>query len=234
MGGMGGFVPHLSLGADGALSVCLSCPARTCSPNQFSCASGRCIPISWTCDLDDDCGDRSDESASCGEWGSLRGGLVGVVGWGGGDRGCADGASPSPAAYPTCFPLTQFTCNNGRCININWRCDNGKGLEGGAGTVRSEVGADIRLLSSRAVQGGGVGCAAALRPPVAAAAWGAGAAWQGAFRRCLQGAKTPRPGKAAKGSAPCSGLGRRLCPQAALLLHGFISLFLAAMRGGVN
>lgn len=42
-------------------------PARTCSPNQFSCASGRCIPISWTCDLDDDCGDRSDESASCGE-----------------------------------------------------------------------------------------------------------------------------------------------------------------------
>lgn len=165
MGGMGGFVPHLSLGADGALSVCLSCPARTCSPNQFSCASGRCIPISWTCDLDDDCGDRSDESASCGEWGSLRGGLVGVGGQGGGDRGCADGASPSPAAYPTCFPLTQFTCNNGRCININWRCDNGKGLEGGAGTVRSEVGADIRVLSSRAVQGGGVGCAAALRPP---------------------------------------------------------------------
>ncbi len=30
------------------------------------------------------------------------------------------------SAYPTCFPLTQFTCNNGRCININWRCDNGE------------------------------------------------------------------------------------------------------------
>lgn len=40
--------------------------ARTCPPNQYSCASGRCIPISWTCDLDDDCGDRSDEPASCG------------------------------------------------------------------------------------------------------------------------------------------------------------------------
>lgn len=32
------------------------------------------------------------------------------------------------AAYPTCFPLTQFTCNNGRCINVNWRCDNGSWL----------------------------------------------------------------------------------------------------------
>lgn len=33
---------------------------------------------------------------------------------------------PVSAAYPTCFPLTQFTCDNGRCININWRCDNGE------------------------------------------------------------------------------------------------------------
>lgn len=103
-GGMGGFVPHLSLGADGALSVCLSCPARTCSPNQFSCASGRCIPISWTCDLDDDCGDRSDESASCGEWGSLRGGLVGVVGWGGGIVAVLTVPLPPPQPTPPASP----------------------------------------------------------------------------------------------------------------------------------
>lgn len=74
----GGFVPCLSPSEARKcqlLKLCLSLPepARTCSPNQFSCASGRCIPISWTCDLDDDCGDRSDESASCGElgWGAL-------------------------------------------------------------------------------------------------------------------------------------------------------------------
>lgn len=123
------------------LSVCLTCPARTCSPNQFSCASGRCIPISWTCDLDDDCGDRSDESASCGEWGSLGMGE---------DCGCADGASPSSAAYPTCFPLTQFTCNNGRCININWRCDNGKGLEGASRDGEIRLGARICLQGTPA------------------------------------------------------------------------------------
>lgn len=46
--------------------IFLSLPARTCPPNQYPCASGRCIPISWTCDLDDDCGDRSDEPDSCG------------------------------------------------------------------------------------------------------------------------------------------------------------------------
>uniref|UniRef100_A0A8C8C7J0 EGF-like domain-containing protein n=1 Tax=Oncorhynchus tshawytscha TaxID=74940 RepID=A0A8C8C7J0_ONCTS len=93
------------------------CP-RTCPPNQYSCASGRCIPISWTCDLDDDCGDRSDEPASCGITVTVSYDtkhsvfyLLSLI------------LSLHPA-YPTCFPLTQFTCNNGRCININWRCDN--------------------------------------------------------------------------------------------------------------
>uniref|UniRef100_A0A8C6YKS8 EGF-like domain-containing protein n=1 Tax=Nothoprocta perdicaria TaxID=30464 RepID=A0A8C6YKS8_NOTPE len=65
MWGLGGssFASWWVLG--GILLLASLCAARTCSPNQFSCASGRCIPISWTCDLDDDCGDRSDESAAC-------------------------------------------------------------------------------------------------------------------------------------------------------------------------
>lgn len=108
-------------------------PARTCPPNQYPCASGRCIPISWTCDLDDDCGDRSDEPDSCGEssphlhvvafaW------RAHILVWDDKYAGvCLFFTTPplSPA-YPTCFPLTQFTCANGRCININWRCDNGE------------------------------------------------------------------------------------------------------------
>ena len=36
-----------------------------CTAHQFSCANGRCVPLSWTCDEEDDCGDGSDEREEC-------------------------------------------------------------------------------------------------------------------------------------------------------------------------
>ena len=35
--------------------------AHSCAPGLYQCDSGRCVPPTWRCDGDNDCGDHSDE-----------------------------------------------------------------------------------------------------------------------------------------------------------------------------
>ena len=43
------------------MSSLLSSADQTCTPEEFTCDNGNCIQKKWLCDLEDDCGDGSDE-----------------------------------------------------------------------------------------------------------------------------------------------------------------------------
>uniref|UniRef100_A0A8C4MYX3 LDL receptor related protein 1B n=1 Tax=Equus asinus asinus TaxID=83772 RepID=A0A8C4MYX3_EQUAS len=75
---------------------------RTCQVDQFSCGNGRCIPRAWLCDREEDCGDQTDEMASC-------------------DDDCGDGSDEVGCVH-SCFD-NQFRCSSGRCIPGHWACD---------------------------------------------------------------------------------------------------------------
>ncbi|XP_078614550.1 uncharacterized protein LOC144883784 isoform X3 [Branchiostoma floridae x Branchiostoma japonicum] len=115
-------------------------PGPSCSIGQFLCDNGECISEAWKCDGDNDCGDFSDEPASCPPLEQTTATTVAAT-------TCTTcgltrrrrnlpvqkQTAEKPVqlerderqaiiAGPSCS-IGQFLCDNGKCISETWKCD---------------------------------------------------------------------------------------------------------------
>uniref|UniRef100_A0A8B9C169 Very low density lipoprotein receptor n=1 Tax=Anser brachyrhynchus TaxID=132585 RepID=A0A8B9C169_9AVES len=101
-----------------------------CEESQFPCSNGRCIPLLWKCDGDEDCSDGSDESAcvkkTCAESDFVcNSGQCVPNRWQcDGDPDCEDGSDESAelCRNVTCS-AAEFTCSSGQCISKSFVCN---------------------------------------------------------------------------------------------------------------
>ncbi|CAM4944086.1 unnamed protein product [Rotaria socialis] len=110
-----------------------NCTRRNCSSNQFQCANGLCVPRSYVCDHDNDCGDGSDEPISCQsqyrncsstEYRCENGRCVPRAATCNGYNDCHDNSDEKPSLCETeqC-PAGQFQCRNKQCIPYEVVCN---------------------------------------------------------------------------------------------------------------
>ncbi|KAM9199054.1 very low-density lipoprotein receptor-like [Mergus octosetaceus] len=111
-----------------------------CEESQFPCSNGRCIPLLWECDGDEDCSDGSDESAcvkkTCAESDFVcNSGQCVPNRWQcDGDPDCENGSDESAELchMRTCR-VNEISCGpqSTQCIPVSWKCDGEKDCDSG-------------------------------------------------------------------------------------------------------
>ncbi|XP_063238567.1 very low-density lipoprotein receptor isoform X3 [Bacillus rossius redtenbacheri] len=116
-----------------------------CSLRQFRCANGRCIPLTWMCEGENDCGDNSDENhpdcreartCSDKEFRCSNGRCIPTHWQCDGERDCTDSSDEDPTVCRVrrCDEAS-FQCAPGVCIPRAWACDRSADCPNGADEV---------------------------------------------------------------------------------------------------
>ncbi|KAK2823637.1 hypothetical protein Q7C36_020237 [Tachysurus vachellii] len=112
-----------------------SCGNITCSPMEFTCASGRCISQNFVCNGEDDCGDGTDEldcapsSCDTNQFQCKNATCIPISWVCDHDVDCQDQSDESPLhcgknpTPPAKCSTSETQCGSGECIHRKWRCD---------------------------------------------------------------------------------------------------------------